>query len=133
MSHFRTSGPPDTDPGECPANGPLEPGRSVVEAVECNTARFVDLTGTSGGVVPTYLVLTGAERANVSLSGTEVYALPEIQNALAYFGPETNSVRVHTCPERRTLLNEHVAALTDGGESTVEFADRTFDLDVVLG
>ncbi|WP_232701613.1 hypothetical protein [Halobacterium wangiae] len=133
MSHFRTSGPSDAGPGDCPADGPVEPGRSVVSAVECNTARFVDLTGKSGGIDPTYLVLTTAEEADTSLSRTDVYALPELQNALAYLGPGTNSVRVQTCADRRKLLGEHVASLADGGGPTFEFADRQFDLDVLLG
>ena len=133
MSHYSASGPDDASPGDCPPDGPLDAGRSVVTAVECNTARFVDLTHESGGVEPTYLVLTAANRPGTSLTRTDVYAMPELQNAIAYFGPGTDSVRVQTRADRRRALREHLAALHDGGSSTFEFSDRRFALDVVLG
>lgn len=134
MSHFRASGPDDASPGDCPADGPVDPGRSVVAAVECNTARFVDVTHESGGVEPTYLVLTSATEAGATLSRTDVHTIPELQNAIAYFGPDTDSVRVQTRPKRRKILREHLAALEENSTSTsFEFAEQTFDLDVVLG
>lgn len=134
MSYFRTSGPGGATPDDCQADGPLEAGRCVVSAVECNSARFVDLTGDALGGEPTYLVLTAVDGSGTSLSRTDVYAVPELHNAIAYLGPETDSVRVQTRPDRRRTLREHLAALEGtGSPSTFEFADRRFELDVVLG
>ena len=133
MSHFSASGPDDASPRDCPPDGPLDAGRSVVTTVECNTARFVDLTHDSGGVEPTYLVLTAADRPGTSLTRTDVYAMPELQNAIAYFGPGTDSVRVQTRADRRRALREHLAALDGAASGTFEFSGCQFNLDVVVG
>ena len=135
MSHTGTSGPDDYPPTNCHPDGPLEPGRSVVEAVECGSARFLTLTHATGGVTPAYLVLTVAEAGPATpLSSTDVLSMPEIQNALAYFGRGVESVRVQTQPERRVALREHVDALReDATDAVFEFAGRRFDLEVVLG
>ncbi|MFB6072393.1 MAG: hypothetical protein ABEJ88_05425 [Halobacterium sp.] len=105
-----------------------------MDAVECNTARFVDLAGDTVSVSPTYLVLKdGADRA-VSLSRTEVCALPELQNGLAYFGESVDSVRVRTLPDRHENVREHVAALSRGERGDCfEFGGRRFCAEVVLG
>jgi len=132
MSHYGTSGPKDATPGDCPPDGPLDAGRSVVTAVECNTARFVDLTHDAVGVEPTYLVLTAADRPGIPLSRTDVFAMPELQNAIAYFGPDTDSVRVQTRSDRRRPLREHLRALGDSPGS-FEFSNCRFDLEVVVG
>jgi len=134
MSQNGAPGAGDADPAECPADGPLSPGRSVVDAVECNTARFVDLTRESGGVTPVYLVVCDADDADASLSRTDVTALPELHNGVAYLGSETDSVRVRTRPERRVQLEEHLAELSAGGEhDTFEFAGCRFGVDVLRG
>ena len=135
MSHLGASGPADHPPADCSPDGPLEPGRSVVEAVECNSARFLTLTHATSGVTPTYLVLTTTETdAATSLSTTDVLSMPEMQNALAYLGSGVESVRVQMQSERRSALREHVRTLRgDSPDDAFEFAGRQFDLEVVLG
>ena len=135
MSHLGASGSDDSPFADCTPDGPLEPGRSVVEAVECDSARFLTLTHATGGITPTYLVLTAAEDESATpLSSTDVLSMPEIQNALAYLGGGVESVRVQTQSERRVALREHVDALgAEVAGDVFEFAGRTFDLEVVLG
>ena len=134
MSQNGAPGADDAGPTQCPADGPLPPGRSVEDAVECNTARFVDLTRDAGGVAPVYLVVCDVDERGTSLTRTEVVALPELQNGLAYLGRGTDSVRVRTHPERRVQLEEHVEALSSRDEhDAFEFADRQFTVDVVRG
>ena len=134
MSYRSGPGGDDQRPTACPADGPLEPGRSVVEAVECNTARFVDLSGASGGVTPVHLVVSDASGETTSIDRTQVLSLPELQNGLAYFGPDVDSVRVRTHPDRRVNVREHVAALEDqSATGRFEFGGREFSLAVQLG
>ena len=136
MSSRRGPGGDDQRPSACPADGPVEPGRAVVEAVECNTARFVDLGGASGGDTPAHLVVSdaGGETTTTELDRTQVLSLPELQNGLAYLGPGVDSVRVRTRPDRRTNVQEHVAALEEQAEADgFEFGERAFSLAVRLG
>ena|SRR6056297_3054831 len=135
MSYRSGPGGDDQQPTACPADGPVEPGRSVVEAVECNTARFIDLSGVSGGVTPVHLVVSGAGvETTTTLDRTQVLSLPELQNGLAYFGPGVDSVRVRTHPDRRVNVREHVTALEEQSESGgFEFGGREFSLAVQLG
>jgi hypothetical protein len=135
MSYLGASGPNDYPSSDCAPDGQVEPGRSVVEAVGCGSARFLTLTHATGGVTPTYLVLTAVDGGStMSLSSTDVMTMPELQNALAYFGPNVESVRVQTQSERRTAVREHVEALErDAPNDTFEFGGRRFELDVVLG
>jgi len=135
MSYRSGPGGDDQRPTSCPADGPVEPGRVVVEAVECNTARFVDLTGASGGVTPAHLVVSDADgEPTTALDRTQVLSLPELQNGLAYFGPDVDSVRVRTHPDRRVNVREHVAALEEQSETdSFEFGGRAFSLAVQLG
>jgi|AntRauMinimDraft_4_1070384.scaffolds.fasta_scaffold00095_35 hypothetical protein len=134
MSYRSGPGGDDQQPTVCPADGPVEPGRSVVEAVECNTARFVDLSGVSGGVTPVHLVVSGADGETTTLERTQVLSLPELQNGLAYFGPDVDSVRVRTHPDRRVNVREHVTALEEQSASSgFEFGGREFSLAVQLG
>jgi len=105
-----------------------------VEAVECNTARFVDLSGASGGVTPVHLVVADASGETAALDRTQVFSLPELQNGLAYFGPDVDSVRVRTHPDRRVNVREHVTALEEQSESGgFEFGGREFSLAVQFG
>ena len=134
MSHSGAPGSGDPGTAQCSADGPLDPGRSAVEAVECDSARFVNLAHASEGIQPTYLVLTDSDGDATQLSLTDVLSMPEIQNAVAYFGADTDSVRVRTQPGRRVALEEHVDALTDRNSASVfEFSGRTFELSVVVG
>ncbi|MCG1002815.1 MULTISPECIES: hypothetical protein [Halobacterium] len=134
MSHSGVPGSGDPGTTPCPADGPLDPGRSAVEAVECNSARFVNLAHSSRGVQPTYLVLTDSDVDGTQLSLTDVLSMPEIQNAVAYFGADTDSVRVRTQSGRRKALEEHVDALAERSSAPAfEFGDRCFELSVVLG
>ncbi|WP_336036756.1 hypothetical protein [Halobacterium yunchengense] len=134
MSHSGAPGPGDPGPTQCVADGPLEPGRSAVEAVECDSARFVAMAHASGGIQPTYLVLTAADGEPTQLEVTDVLSVPEVQNALAYFGEHTDSVRVRTRAERRVAVEEHVRALRNREDGEVlQFGGCTFDLDVVVG
>lgn len=134
MSYSGAPGPGDPGPAQCSADGPLDPGRSVIEAVECDSARFVDLAPDGGGIQPTYLVLLGVDDDEdvTQLSSTEVFLAPEVQNAVAYFGEQTDSVRVRTRSDRRLAVEEHVEAMREQG-SAFEFAGRRFDLEVVAG
>lgn len=133
MSHYGAPGADDSV-HQCTPDGPLAPGRSVVDAVECNTARFIDLTRDTGDISPTYLVLTDADDPGASLTRTDVCGAPELQNAVAYFGADTDSVRVRTLSDRRVALDEHVSALSERGEcDAFEFAGCRFALDVVVG
>jgi hypothetical protein len=61
-----------------------------------------------------------------------VFLAPEVQNAVAYFGEQTDSVRVRTRSDRRLAVEEHVEAMREQG-SAFEFAGRRFDLEVVAG
>ncbi|MFB6269576.1 MAG: hypothetical protein ABEH83_06515 [Halobacterium sp.] len=135
MSHSGAPGSGGPGPAQCSADGPLDPGRCAIEAVECDSARFVSLAHASGGLQPTYLVLTAVDADDaVPLSTTDVLTVPELQNAVAYYGESTDSVRVRTQPGRRTAVEEHVEALRERGRGTVfEFAGRCFDLEVVAG
>ncbi|WP_232688455.1 hypothetical protein [Halobacterium zhouii] len=134
MSHLGSPGSDGPPLADCRPDGPLPPGRSVVDAVECGSARFLTLTHATGGVTPTYLVLTADDddESATPLSSTDVLSMPEIQNAIAYFGSGVESVRVQTQSARRVALREHVDAL-GGEDSAFAFAGRTFHLDVVLG
>jgi len=134
MSYSGTPGSGNPGPARCSDDGPLDAGRSAVEAVECDSARFVSMAHASSGLQPTYLVLTASDREATRLSATDVLTMPEVQNAVAYFGEETESVRVRTRPDRRSPLREHVAALSDRTPAPAfEFADRRFELTVVVG
>jgi len=134
MSYRSGSGGDDQRPSACPADGPIEPGRSVVEAVECNTARFVDVSGASGGVTPVHLVVSDADAETATIDRTQVLSLPELQNGLAYFGPDVDTVRVRTHSDRRVNVREHVTALEEQSETDgFEFGGREFSLDVQLG
>jgi hypothetical protein len=134
MSYRSGPGGDDQQPTACPADGPVEPGRSVVEAVECNTARFVDISGSSGGVTPVHLVVPDTSGETTTLDRTQVFSLPELQNGLAYFGPGVDTVRVRTHPDRRVNVREHVTALEEQSESArFEFGGREFSLAVQLG
>jgi hypothetical protein len=105
-----------------------------VEAVECDSARFVNLAHSGRGVQPTYLVLTDSDADATQLSLTDVLSMPEIQNAVAYFGADTESVRVRTQSGRRVALEEHVEALAERSpDPAFEFGGRRFELSVVLG
>ncbi len=134
MPYSGASGPGDPGPAQCSDDGPLDAGRAAVEAVECDSARFVSLAHASGGLQPTYLVLTNSDREATLLSATDVLSVPEIQNAIAYFGEETDSVRVRTQPGRRKALEEHVDALAERSQAPAfEFANRRFELSVIAG
>lgn len=134
MSYRSGPGGEDQRPNTCPADGPVEPGRSVVEAVECNTARFVDLSGASGGVTPVHLVVSEAGGQTASLTRTDVFGLPELQNGLAYLGPDVDSVRVRTRSDRRQNVREHVTSLTEQTSlDGFEFGGCKFALEVQLG
>lgn len=134
MSHSGAPGSGDPGTAQCSADGPLDPGRSAVEAVECDSARFVNLAHASEGIQPTYLVLTDSDGDATQLSLTDVLSMPEIQNAVAYFGTDTDSVRVRTQPGRRVALEEHVDALAERIPGPAfEFGGRTFELSVVVG
>lgn len=134
MSYSGAPGAGDPGPAQCRADGPLEPGRSAVEAVECDSARFVDMAHASGGIQPTYLVLEASDGEGKPLSSTDLLSMPEIQNAVAYFGENTDSVRVRTQADRRVALEEHVEALRERERgASFEFAGRCFDLEVVAG
>lgn len=133
MSYSGAPGPGDPGPAQCSADGPLEPGRCVSESVECDSARFVALAHASGGLQPTFLVLTATDVDDaVPLSATDVLSVPELHNAIAYYGESTDSVRVRTQPDRRTAVTEHVEALRERG-AAFEFAGRRFGLNVVAG
>lgn len=135
MSYSGAPGPGDPGPAQCRADGPIEPGRSVVEAVECDSARFVDLSHASGGIQPTYLVLLAASDDDATqLSPTDVQSIPEVQNAVAFYGEQTDSVRVRTRTDRRVAVEEHVTALRERRTGSVfEFGGRCFELEVVAG
>jgi len=134
MSHSGAPGSGDPGTARCSADGPLDAGRSAVEAVECDSARFVNLTHSSGGVQPTYLVLTASDAESTQLTLTDVLSMPELQNAVAYFGSDTDSVRVRTQPSRRAALREHVDALADRDPAPAfAFGGRRFELSVVVG
>ncbi|MGB9966055.1 hypothetical protein [Halobacterium hubeiense] len=103
-------------------------------AVECDSARFVNLAHASDGIQPTSLVLTDSDAEATPLSPTEVLSMPELQNAVAYFGENTDSVRVRTQSERRAALEEHVDALHERAPTPAfEFGGRSFELSVVVG
>jgi hypothetical protein len=134
MVHRSGPGEEDQRPTGCPPDGPVDPGRSVVDAVECNTARFVDLSEASGGVTPVHLVVSETEGQTASLTRTDVLGLPELQNGLAYFGPGVDSVRVRTGSHRRQNVREHASALAEQTSlEGFEFGGREFALDVQLG
>jgi len=134
MAYRSGSGRDDQRPSTCPADGPVEPGRSVVEAVECQTARFVDLSGASGGVTPVHLVVSETDGETTPVDRTQVFSLPELQNGLAYFGPDVDSVRVRTHPDRRVNVREHVTALEEqSATGGFEFGGCEFSLGVQLG
>jgi hypothetical protein len=134
MSYRSGPGEDDQRPSECPATGPVAPGRSVAEAVECGTARFVDLTAASGAVTPVYLVIAAADEPAASLTYTDVHRLPELQNGLAYLGQDVDTVRVRTSPDRRQVVEEHVSHLdSQTSLATFEFSGRRFSLSVRLG
>jgi hypothetical protein len=135
MSHSGAPGRGDPGPAQCSADGPLDAGRCVVEAVECDSARFVDLAHASGGLQPTFLVLTESDAEDpVQLSTTDVLSVPELQNAVAYNGESADSVRVRTQPDRRRAVTEHVEALREHAAGTVfDFAGQRFNLKVVAG
>jgi hypothetical protein len=134
MSYRSGPGEDEQRPSECPADGPVDPGRSVAEAVECGTARFVDLTAVSGAVTPVYVVLAAADTPAASLTHTDVHQLPELRNGLAYLGPDVDTVRVRTTPDRRQAVEEHVTHLDSlTSLPAFEFGSTAFSLSVRLG
>jgi hypothetical protein len=131
MSLPGESGSSDPETVRCAADGPVEPGRAVVSAVECNSARFVDLVEEAVEDRPTTLILTSSARDATPLSAADVCRIPELRNAVAYFGDGTKSVRVRTLSERGPVLREYVDSLRESQSGAFEFADRQFDLHVV--
>lgn len=131
MSRPGESGSTGPETVRCTADGPVEPGRAVVRAVECNSARFVDLVHEPSGDRPTMLVLTDSTRESVRLSETDVFRVPELRNSVAYFGDETTSVRVRTLPERCSVLRNYVDSLRETPSTAFAFAGRHFDLHVL--
>jgi hypothetical protein len=115
----------------CTDDGPVDAGRAVVRAVECNSARFVDLARESAAEQPTTLMLTDANGDATPLSEPDVTRVPELRNAVAYFGLETTSIRVKTLSERSPMLREYVDSLRETPAAVFEFAGRQFDLRVV--
>lgn len=120
---------PETAP--CQPTGPLDPGRSVVRAVECNSARYVDLVRDETSARPTSLILTDTKRETTPLSETDLCRVPELQNAVAFYGPETKSVRIRTRKRRASMLREYVDSLRERPENAFGFEERRFDFHVV--
>jgi len=121
-------------PAPCAADGPVESTGSLLEAVECDTARYVALAPVAIDMNRTYLVLTRVDDGDgTALSFGDVTEVPEIQNALAHFGPQAVSVRVLTHPGRRRPLSSTIDDLDERGNETFEFAGECFRLDVRLG
>lgn len=121
-------------PTPCAADGPVEPTGTVLEAAECDTARYVALAPVAVDVNRTYLILTREDHDDgTPLSFGDVTEVPEIQNALAHFGPQSESVRVLTHPGRRRPLSSTVDDLDERGNATFEYAGEGFRLDVRLG
>lgn len=128
-------GPTDTDDAvtTCVADGPVEANGTVLEAVECDTARYVALAPVAMDVNRTYLVLARTDAEGTPLSFGDVTRIPEVQNALAHFGPRTESVRVLTHPGRRRTLSNTIDDLDTRGSRTFEYAGEQFSLDVRVG
>lgn len=124
-------GSPGTETVRCEPTGPIDPSRSVIRAVECNSARFVDLVRDETSIRPTSLVLTATSREPTALSETDLCRVPELQNAVAFYGRETQSVRVRTRKRRAGMLREYVGSLRDDPEHAFGFESSRFDLHVV--
>lgn len=129
------SGPfePQDPPAPCAADGPVSPTGTVLEAVECDTARYVAIAPVAHDVHRTYLILSRANVDGTALSYGDINDIPELQNALAHFGPQAQSVRVLTHPGRRRPLSRHIDDLDEGGTRTFEFSGEEFSVTVNVG
>lgn len=126
---FESSDPP----APCAADGPVSPTGSVLEAVQCDTARYVALAPVAVDVNRTYLILSRADVDGTSLTYADVSSIPELQNALAHYGPRTESVRVLTHPGRRRHLTQSLEELDSNESRTFEYGGESFRLNVRLG
>lgn len=129
------SGPfePSDPPAPCAADGPVSPTGTVLEAVECDTARYVALAPVATDAHRTYLILTRDDVDGAPLSFGDVSRVPELQNALAHFGPRAESVRVLTHPGRRRHLNQLLDELDSYDERAFQYAGEGFRLSVRMG
>lgn len=129
-------GPSDVSdpPVPCAADGPVSPSGAVLEAVECDTARYVALAPVAVDVNRTYLILTRDDGDDsTQLSVQDVTEVPEVHNAIAHFGPQTESVRVLTHPGRRRPILDSLDDLDPDDSRRFEFAGEGFRLDVRVG
>lgn len=126
---FESSDPP----APCAADGPVAPTGSVLEAVQCDTARYVALAPVAVDVNRTYLILTRDDVDGTTLTYADVRSIPELQNAIAHFGPRTESVRVLTHPGRRRHLSRSLDELETDHSRTFEYSGESFRLSVRLG
>lgn len=124
---------PSDPPVPCPADGPVSPTGTVLEAVECDTARYVALAPVATDAHRTYLILTRDDVEGTPLAYGDVSSEPELQNALAHFGPRAESVRVLTHPGRRRPLKQLLDELDRYDERTFQYAGEGFRLSVRMG
>lgn len=128
-------GPTDTDgsPAPCVPDGPVASTGTVLEAVECDTARYVALAPVARDVKRTYLILTRVNEDGDTLSYSDITSVPEVQNAIAHFGPRTKSVRILSHPGRRRPLIQTLEELGNRTGRTYEYAGEAFRLSVRVG
>ena len=126
---FESSDPPVP----CAADGPVSPTGSVLEAVQCDTARYVALAPVAVDVNRTYLILSRDDVDGTTLTYEAVRSIPELQNAVAHFGPRTESVRVLTHPGRRRHLSQALDEFDSDRSRTFEYSGESFRLSVRLG
>jgi hypothetical protein len=120
-------------PTPCAADGPISPTDSILEAVECDTARYVALAPTATDVNRTYVILTRTNDDGTTISFSDVADIPELRNALAHFGPQTQSVRVLTHPGRRQPLASSLDEMAADDSRAFEFSGEGFRLAVRVG
>ncbi|WP_458206236.1 hypothetical protein [Haladaptatus sp. NG-SE-30] len=117
----------------CTARGSVEPTDHVLGAGGCDSgSASVALEFGQDEFCHAYLLLdTGQGQGDaVQLSEADVTELPELQNAVAYLGPDSTSVRVRTSKRRTDEIFDHLGSLAEEYESTTRFAfdGRTFAL-----
>lgn len=120
-------------PVPCAADGPVSPTGRVLEAVECDTARYVALAPAAMDVNLTYLILTRTDESGTPLSYGDISDIPELQNGLAHFGPRAESVRVLTHPGRRRYLTAAVDEFDEERNRTFQYSGERFELGVRIG
>ncbi|WP_458185518.1 hypothetical protein [Haladaptatus sp. NG-WS-4] len=120
----------------CTARGSVDPTDHVLDASGCAAESvYITLEFGRGDPCHAYLLLDVDQGSGTAQLGeADVTTLPELQNAVAYLGPDSKSVRVRTSKRRTDEVFDHLDSLAEEYDSSTQFAfdGRTFTLTVMV-